>query len=91
MQDKIKKRGQDKSFTYQRKFVGPYSPLDEFREVVRASMNSLQYETLSEEMADPFYKPIRIKRVNFTYNNVYFSLDRHDYIRDYNNAILLRF
>jgi len=42
-------------------------------------------------MADPFYKPIRIKRVNFAYSNVYFSLDRHDYIRDYNNAILLRF
>lgn len=26
VQDKIKKRGQDNSFTYQRKFVGPYRP-----------------------------------------------------------------
>ena len=91
MQDKIKKRSQDKSFTYQRKFVGPYNPHNEFREVVRVSINSLQYETLSQQTADPFYKPIKIKRVNFAYKNVYFSLDRHEYIKDYNEAILLRF
>lgn len=46
MQDKIKKRGQDNSYTYQRKFVGPYNPQGEFREVVRVSLNSLQYATL---------------------------------------------
>ena len=91
MQDKIKRRGQDNSFTYQRKYVGKYNPEDEFREVVRTSINSLQYATLHHEESDPNFRPIRIKRVNFSWNNTYFSLDRHDYIKDHKDALLLRF
>lgn len=91
IQDKIKKRGQDNSYTYQRKFVGLYDPSERYREVVRTSLNSLQYATLSENEADPYFRPIHIKRINFTWNNTYFSLDQHDYIKDNKGCILLRF
>lgn len=65
VQDKIKKRGQDNSFTYQRKFVGPYKPEHKFREVIRISLNSLQYATLAEKESDPIYRPVHIQRTNF--------------------------
>jgi hypothetical protein len=71
--------------------VGPYNPNDEFREVVRTSLNSLQYATLTQEQADPVYRPIKIKRVNFSWNNAYFSIDQHDYIKDFKDALMLRF
>jgi hypothetical protein len=58
---------------------------------VRTTLNSLQYATLHNEMADPLYRPIQIKRLNFSWNNTYFSLDRHDFIKDYKDALLLRF
>ena len=48
VQDRIRKRGQDNSFTYQRRFVGPYHPGNTFREVKLVSLNSLQYATLAE-------------------------------------------
>jgi len=75
VQDKIKKRGQDNSYTYQRKFVGPYNPNDKFREVVRVSLNSLQYATLHQEQINPEFRPIHLKRRNFQWNATYFSLD----------------
>lgn len=80
VQDKIKKRGQDNSYTYQRKFVGPYDPQQPFREVLRVSLNSLQFATLNEQQAHPDFRPVHIKRVNFEWQGTYFSLDQYDHI-----------
>lgn len=42
-------------------------------------------------MADFHFRPIRIKRTNFSWNNIYFSLDTHDYIKGHRDALILRF
>lgn len=46
--DRIRKRGQDNSYTYQRRHVGPYHADSQFREVRKVPLNSLQYATLAE-------------------------------------------
>jgi len=71
--------------------VGRYLPEQSFREVVRVSLNSLQYATLQSEEADPLYRPIRIKRINFEWQSTYFAIDEHDHIENYPHAKLLRF
>ena len=71
-----------------RKFVGPYFPSQPFREVVRVSLNSLQYVTLLEEQADTSYKVVQTKRLNFSWMSHYFSLDEHEGLP---NQFLLRF
>jgi len=75
VQDKIKKRGQDNSYTYQRKYVGHYHSDNKFREVMRVSLNSLQYATLAEQEKDFRYRPVHIKRINFSLNGYYFAID----------------
>jgi hypothetical protein len=91
VQDKIKKRGQDNSFTYQRKYVGRYSSDNQFREVVRVSLNSLQYATLANQEKDVKYRPVNIKRISFSANGYYFAIDKIDHVKGYPNAYLLRF
>lgn len=91
MQDKIKKRGQDNSYTYQRKYVGRYSTDEKFREVVRVSLNSLQYATLAEQEKDINYRPVHIKRINFSVNGYYFAIDEIDNVKGYPKAHFLRF
>lgn len=91
MQDKIKKRGQDNSFTYQRKYVGRYSEDRKFREVVRVSLNSLQYATLAQQEKDAHYRPVHMKRTNFSVNGYYFAIDEIDHVKGYPKARFLRF
>ena len=71
--------------------MGHYSPDNQFREVVRVSLNSLQYATLAEQEKDVKYRPVHIKRVNFSVNGYYFAIDEIDHVKGYPKARFLRF
>ena len=89
--DRIRKRGQDQSYTYQRRYMGPYHPGNAFRQSRKVSLNSLQYATLAKNESNPCYRPVHFKRKNFEWNSYYFNIDTFDYIKDHPGAILLRF
>jgi hypothetical protein len=91
VQCKIKKRGQDNSFTYQKKYVSHYNPQSLFREVVRVQLNSLQYATLAENEVDSKFRPVHIKRFSFSVEGFYFSIDQIDFIKNHKGALVLRF
>jgi hypothetical protein len=46
---------------------------------------------LSENKADPCYRPVNYKRKHFEWYSYYFSIDSMDYIRGHQGALLLRF
>ena len=63
-EDKIKKRGQNNSYTYQRKYRSKANKDGDFPQEVRKPLTSLQYVMLREERADAKYKVVnRIRHV----------------------------
>jgi len=58
---------------------------------VRVSLNSLQYATLAEQEKDVKYRPVHIKRINFSVNGYYFAIDEIDHVKGYPKARFLRF
>ena len=69
-EDKLKKRGSNNSFTYQRKFRCVKND-DNYSQEIRKPLTSLQYVTLKEEKMDPSFETVYRKRMNFVYNNLY--------------------
>ena len=67
-QDKLKKRGSNNSYTYQRKFKCVKDD-DNYSQEIRKPLTSLQYVTIKEQRADPNFNMVQRKRLNFVYNN----------------------
>lgn len=90
-EDKIKRRGQNNSYTYQRKYRTKKNQNGDYIQEIRKPLTSLQYVTLKEQSLDPNFNVVTRKRANFVYNNISFAIDIYDEIAGEKNVHLLRF
>lgn len=90
-EDKIKRRGQNNSYTYQRKYRTTKNQNGDYVQEIRKPLTSLQYVTLKEQSLDPNFNVIQRKRAHFAYNNISFVIDIYDEINGEKNVHLLRF
>jgi hypothetical protein len=91
VEDKIKRRGQNGNYTYQRKQRAAPNAEGEYTQEVRTPLSALQYVQLKEDRADKNYHPIHLDRTHFIIGSTHFSIDtwRNLYGRDV--TYLLRF
>jgi hypothetical protein len=90
-EDKIKRRGQNNAYTYQRKYRTKKNQNGDYVQEIRKPLTSLQYVTLKEQSLDSNYNVIQRKRANFVYNNISFAIDIYENINGEKNVYLLRF
>jgi hypothetical protein len=90
-EDAIKKRGQNNSYTYQRKYRTKKNQNGDYVQEIRKPLTSLQYVTLKETLLDPKFKLLTRKRLLFAYNNVSFAIDVYDNVNSEKDVHLLRF
>ena len=90
-EDKIKKRGQNNSYTYQRKFRSKQNEEGDYPQEIRKPLTSLQYVMLREERADPNYKVVNRQRYHFVYNDLPYSIDVYENINENDKTYVLRF
>lgn len=90
-EDKIKRRGQNNSYTYQRKYRTTKNQNGDYVQEIRKPLTSLQYVTLKEQSLDHNFNVIQRRRAQFVYNNISFAIDIYDEINGEKNVHLLRF
>lgn len=90
-EDKIKRRGQNNSYTYQRKYRTTKNQNGDYVQEIRKPLTSLQYVTLKEQSLDNKFNVIQRKRAQFVYNNISFAIDIFDEVNGEKNVHLLRF
>jgi hypothetical protein len=90
-EDKIKKRGQNNSFTYQRKYRSKLNEEGDYPQEIRKPLTSLQYVMLREEQADPNFKVVNRQRHHFVYKDLPFSVDVYQNIYGQENTYIIRF
>lgn len=90
-EDKIKRRGQNNAYTYQRKYRTKKNQNGDYVQEIRKPLTSLQYVTLKEQSLDHNYNVIQRKRANFVYNNISFAIDIYENANGEKNVHLLRF
>jgi hypothetical protein len=90
-EDKIKKRGQNNSFTYQRKYRGRQNETGDYIQEIRKPLTSLQYVMLREEKADKNSHVVNRQRYSFVYNDIPYSIDVYDNIYGKPKTYILRF
>jgi hypothetical protein len=87
----LKKRGQNNSFTYQRKYRSKENNEGDFLQEIRKPLTSLQYVSLREERADSKFKVVNRQRFTFVYNDLPYTVDVYDNIYGRPKTYILRF
>jgi predicted cupin superfamily sugar epimerase len=90
-EDKIKRRGQNGSFTYQRKYRGCQDKNGDYCQEIRKPLTSMQYVLLKEERRDKDYKAVVRQRYHFIHNGLPYSIDVYDNIHGQEKTYILRF
>jgi hypothetical protein len=90
-EDKIKKRGQNNSYTYQRKYRAAKNEQGEYNQELRIPLTSLQYVELREEKANSEYNVTKRERVHFIINSVHYTVDVYDNLYGQDKTYILRF
>ena len=90
-EDKIKKRGQNNSFTYQRKYRSKQNKEGDYLQEIRKPLTSLQYVTLREERTDSNYSVVNRQRFTFVYNDLPYTIDVYDSLYERPKTYILRF
>ena len=90
-EDKIKKRGQNNSYTYQRKYRSKQNEEGDYPQEIRKPLTSLQYVMLREERADPLFKVVNRLRCVFVHNEVPYSVDIYHNPMGQEKVHILRF
>ena len=90
-EDKIKKRGQNNSYTYQRKYRSKQNQEGDYPQEIRKPLTSLQYVMLREERADPKYRVVNRFRSVFVWQDVFYSVDVYNDIMGQDKVYILRF
>ena len=90
-EDKIKKRGQNNSYTYQRKYRSKQNEEGDYPQEIRKPLTSLQYVMLREERADPQFKVVNRLRCVFVDNEVPYSVDIYSNLMGQEKVHILRF
>ena len=90
-EDKIKKRGQNNSYTYQRKYRSKQNEEGDYPQEIRKPLTSLQYVMLREERADPQFKVVNRLRCVFVDNEVPYSVDIYSNLLGQEKVHILRF
>lgn len=88
-EDKIKKRGQNNSFTYQRKYRGKLNN-GEYSQEVRKPLTSLQYVMLREQHVDPKYAVVNRTRYHFVYKDEPYNIDVYKNLYGKESTLILR-
>lgn len=90
-EDKLKKRGQNNSFTYQRKYRSCQDKNGDYCQEIRKPLTSMQYVLLKEQRSDKNYRAIVRQRYHFIYNDLPYSIDVYDNILGNDKTYILRF
>jgi len=90
-EDKIKKRGQNNSYTYQRKYRSKQNEEGDYPQEIRKPLTSLQYVMLREERADPNFKVANRLRCMFVDKELPYSVDIYNNLMGQDKAYILRF
>ena len=90
-EDKLKKRGQNNSYTYQRKYRSKQDEKGDYSQEIRKPLTSLQYVMLRESHIDPNYKPSSRVRQHFVHKEHSYSIDIYDDIYGQEKTYILRF
>lgn len=90
-EDKIKKRGQNNSYTYQRKYRSKANKEGDYPQEIRKPLTSLQYVMLREERADPKHNVINRIRHVFVDRDLPYSIDVYNNILGKEKVHILRF
>jgi hypothetical protein len=90
-EDKIKKRGTNNSFTYQRKYRSKANEQGDYPQEIRKPLTSLQYVMLREEKADPNFKVVNRQRWMFVHHDLPYSVDVYENILGREKVHVLRF
>lgn len=91
MEDRIKRRGQNNNYTYQRKQRAAKNQEGDYTQEVRTPLSALQYVHLKEEKADKKYKPIHLERTHFIIGSTHFSIDTWQGLYGQEETYILRF
>lgn len=90
-EDKIKKRGMNNSFTYQRKYRTKKNEKGDYAQEIRKPLTSLQYVMLKEQSLDSKFNSVKRERINFVHNNHSFAIDVYNDVNGVDKIYLLRF
>lgn len=90
-EDKIKKRGQNNSYTYQRKYRSKQDEKGDYPQEIRKPLTSLQYVMLREERADAGYQVVNRQRMVFVDKDLPYSVDVYNNIQGKDKTYILRF
>lgn len=90
-EDKIKKRGQNNSYTYQRKYRSKANEKGDYPQEIRKPLTSLQYVMLREDQADPNFKVVNRHRYVFVQKDTPYSIDVYNNILGKEKVYILRF
>ena len=90
-EDKLKKRGQNNSYTYQRKYRSRQNEKGDYSQEIRKPLTSLQYVMLRESHTDPAYKVVNRIRQHFVHKEHSYNIDVYDDIYGQDKTYILRF
>lgn len=90
-EDKIKRRGQNGNYTYQRKRRAAANEEGDYTQEVRTPLSALQYVQLKEEKADKDYRVVAIPRAQFIVGSTLFTIDTWTNLYGQPTTHLLRF
>ncbi len=90
-EDKIKRRGQNGNYTYQRKQRAAANAEGDYTREVRTPLSALQYVQLKEEKADKDYRVVTIPRTQFIVGSTLFTIDTWTNLHGRDTTHLLRF
>lgn len=90
-EDKIKKRGQNNAYTYQRKYRSKQDESGDYPKEIRKPLTSLQYVMLREESSDPKFNVVNRHRHVFMHNDLPYSIDVYNSIEGQDKTYILRF
>lgn len=90
-EDKIKRRGQNGNYTYQRKQRAAPNQDGDFTQEVRTPLSALQYVQLKEDKADKHYRIVTVERAQFIVGSTLFTVDTWTNLYGRERVHLLRF
>lgn len=90
-EDKIKRRGQGNSYTYQRKYRCKKNKEGDYPLEMRVPITALQYVQLRDEKSDPNFKLTKRQRLQFIIDSTQYSIDVWKNLYDQETVSILRF
>ena len=90
-EEKIKRRGQNQSFTYQQKYRCQQNSEGDYLQEIRVPITALQYVELRDEKADKKFKTTHREVIQFIVGSTHFKVDVWKNLYGEDTTYVLRF